>query len=69
MTGILVTKFKMGLIDVEDLEEMVADETTVEQCSAARKVLEAVRDSLEVQLQEGASGRRFLCCRDADSQD
>jgi len=26
MTGILVTKFKMGQIDVEDLEQMVADE-------------------------------------------
>ncbi|OYV10813.1 MAG: hypothetical protein CG437_86, partial [Methanosaeta sp. NSP1] len=25
MTGILVTKFKMGQIDVEDLEQMAAD--------------------------------------------
>lgn len=47
MTGILVTKFKMGQIDVDDLEEMAADATRVERCSAAKKVLEAVRDSPE----------------------
>ncbi len=52
MTGILVTKFKMGSIDVEDLVEMAADETREERCSAARKVLEAVRDSPEVQRRE-----------------
>ena len=45
MTGILVTRFKMGQIDVEDLEEMAADTTRPERCSAAKKVLEAVRDS------------------------
>jgi hypothetical protein len=45
MTGILVTKFKMGQIDVEDLVQMAADATKVERCSAAKKVLEAVRDS------------------------
>ena len=45
MTGILVTKFKMGQIDVEDLTEMAADETRGERCSAAKKVLGAVRDS------------------------
>jgi len=45
MTGILVTKFKMGQIDVEDLVQMAADATRVERCSAAKKVLEAVRDS------------------------
>jgi len=45
MTGILVTRFKMGQIDVEDLETMAADESRAERCSAARKVLEAVRDS------------------------
>ena len=45
MTGILVTKFKMGQIDVEDLEQMVVDESRAERCSAAKKVLEAVRDS------------------------
>ena len=49
MTGILVTRFKMGLIGVEELEEMAADDIGTERCSAARKVLEAVRDSPEVQ--------------------
>ncbi len=52
MTGILVTRFKMGLLDVEELEEMAADETGAERCSAARKVLEAVKDTLEVQRRE-----------------
>jgi len=45
MTGILVTQFKMGVIDVEDLAKMAADESTAERCSAAKKVLEAVGDS------------------------
>ena len=45
MTGILVTKFKMGQINVEDLEQMAVDTTRAERCSAAKKVLEAVRDS------------------------
>jgi len=45
MTGILVTRFKMGQIDVEDLAEMAADASRAERCSAAKKVLEAVRDS------------------------
>jgi hypothetical protein len=44
MTGILVTKFKMGQINVEDLELMAADTTRAERCSAAKKVLDAVRD-------------------------
>jgi hypothetical protein len=44
MTGILVTKFKVGQIDVEDLEQMAADATRPERCSVAKKVLEAVRD-------------------------
>ena len=44
MTGILVTKFKMGQIGVEDLEQMAADESRAERCSAARKVLDAVRN-------------------------
>ncbi len=48
MTGILVTRFKMGLIDVEDLAKMAADESTAERCSAAKKVLEAVRDSADL---------------------
>ena len=45
MTGILVTKFKMGQIDVKDLAAMAADESRAERCSAAKKVLEAVIDS------------------------
>lgn len=45
MTGILVTKFKMGQIDVEDLEQMAADESRAERCSAAKKVLDALRVS------------------------
>jgi hypothetical protein len=45
MTGILVTKFKMGQINVEDLEQMAADASRAERCSAAKKVLVAVRDS------------------------
>jgi len=45
MTGILVTKFKMGQIDVEDLEQIAADATRAERCSAAKKVLEALKDS------------------------
>lgn len=53
MTGILVTRFKMGLIGVEDLEKMAADEIDTERCSAARKVLEAVKDSPEIQRKEG----------------
>ena len=48
MTGILVTRFKMGLIDVEDLAKMAADKSTAERCSAAKKVLEAVRDSADL---------------------
>ncbi len=55
MTGILVTKFQMGLIGVEDLEQMAADASRVERCSAARKVLEAVRDSPEIQRREEKS--------------
>jgi hypothetical protein len=45
MTGILVTRFKMGQINVEDLEQMSSDTSKVERCSAAKKVLEAIRDS------------------------
>jgi len=54
MTGILVTKFKMGLIGVEDLAEMAADATRAERCSAAKKVLEAVRDSPDLPRQQDA---------------
>jgi hypothetical protein len=54
MTGILVTKFKMGQINVEDLEQMAADATRAERCSAAKKVLEAVRDSPDLPCQQPA---------------
>lgn len=42
MTGILVTKFKMGLINVEDLELMAKDISKTERSSAAMKVLAGV---------------------------
>jgi hypothetical protein len=45
MTGILVTRFKMGLINVEDLEQMTEDVSESERSSAAKKVLERIRDS------------------------
>jgi hypothetical protein len=45
MTGILVTRFKMGQIDVEDLEQMSSDASWLDRSSAAKKVLEAIRDS------------------------
>jgi hypothetical protein len=52
MTGILVTKFKMGQINVEDLEQMAADISRAERCSAAKKVLEAVRDAPDLPRQQ-----------------
>ena len=45
MTGILVTRFKMGQIDVEDLEKMATDTSKEERCSAAKRVLEGIRDA------------------------
>jgi hypothetical protein len=45
MAGILVTRFKMGQIDVEDLEQMAADTSKTERSSAAKKVLEGVKNS------------------------
>ena len=54
MTGILVTRFKMGQINVEDLAEMAADESRAERCSAAKKVLEAVRDSPDLPSRQDA---------------
>ncbi len=45
MTGILVTKYKMGQIYIEDLEKMVADASRPERCSAAKKVMEALKGS------------------------
>ena len=52
MTGILVTRFKMGQIDVEDLELMAVDTTRAERCSAAKKVLEAVKDAPDLSRQQ-----------------
>ena len=46
MTGILVTRFKMGLINVEDLEHMAEDTSGSERSSAAKKVLERIRNSV-----------------------
>ncbi len=46
MTGILVTRFKMGQIKVEDLEEMAKDMSGSERASAAKKVLAAIEDSV-----------------------
>jgi hypothetical protein len=37
MTGILVTRFKMGLINGEDLGEMAKDMSGSERSSAARR--------------------------------
>jgi hypothetical protein len=45
MTGILVTRFKMGQINAEDLERMAIDTTKMEKASAAKKVLGWIRDS------------------------
>ncbi len=45
MTGILVTRFKMGQINVEDLVEMAKDMSGSERASAAKKVLAAIEDS------------------------
>jgi len=42
------------VIDVEDLAKMAADESTAERCSAAKKVLEAVRDSPDLPDQREA---------------
>lgn len=44
MTGILVTRFQMGQIDVNDLEKMAIDISKTERSSAARKVLAGIRD-------------------------
>jgi hypothetical protein len=45
MTGILVTRFKMGQINVEDLEKMAVDTSKTERCSAAKRVLDGIRDA------------------------
>jgi hypothetical protein len=54
MTGILVTKFKIGQINVEDLERMAVDTTRAERCSAAKKVLVCVRDLPDLPRQQDA---------------
>lgn len=54
MTGILVTKFKMGLIGNEDLKKMASDESWAERCSAAKKVLEVIRDSPDLSRRKDA---------------
>jgi hypothetical protein len=46
MASILVTRFKMGLIAVEDLEQMAKDISGSERASAAKKVLAAIEDSI-----------------------
>lgn len=43
MIGILVTRFKMGLVDVEGLELIAANATSETRCLAARKVLKVLR--------------------------
>ena len=65
MTGILVTKFQMGLIDVEDLEQMAGDTTRAERCSAAKKVLEAVRDSPDLLRRQDALLHQIHCFKNA----
>jgi hypothetical protein len=45
MTGILVTRFKMGLINGEDLGEMAKDMSGSERSSAAKKVLAMIGGS------------------------
>lgn len=49
MTGILVTKYKMDQITVEDLEQMTEDLSKPERASAAKKVLVGIRGSIEFQ--------------------
>jgi hypothetical protein len=44
MTGILVTRFQMGQIDVRDLEKMAIDTSRTERSSAAKKVLAGIKD-------------------------
>jgi len=46
MTGILVTRFNMGLINVKDLEQMAKDMSGSERSSAAKKVLAVIGDSV-----------------------
>ena len=45
MTGILVTRFQMGQVTVDDLELMAKDLSKPERASAAEKVLAGIRGS------------------------
>jgi len=45
MTGILVTRFQMGQITVEDLVLMAKDLSKTERASVAEKVLVGIRGS------------------------
>ncbi len=44
MTGILITRSKIGQIDIEDLKEMAEDMSGSERASAAKKVLVVVEN-------------------------
>ena len=44
MTGILITRYKMGLIKPEDLQRMALDSSKPERSSAAKRVLEELED-------------------------
>lgn len=68
MTGILVTRFKMGQIDVEDLKEMAVDESWAERCSAAKKVLEAIKDTPDLPRRQDASGHQIYFFKNAKSE-
>jgi hypothetical protein len=48
MTGILVTKYKMGQINAEDLELMAKDLSKPEKASAAEKVLIGIKGEGEL---------------------
>jgi hypothetical protein len=48
MTGILVTRFQMGQINVIDLEKMAIDTSRIERSSAAKKVLAGIKDMPEL---------------------
>lgn len=44
MTGILITRYKMGLIKPEDLQRMASDPSKPERRSAAKRVLDELED-------------------------
>jgi hypothetical protein len=69
MTGILVTRFKMGQINIEDLEQMASDASRIERCSAAKKMLVVLKDSPDIGIRESLSSpeqrRLFAICQEA----